>query len=123
MKTSIALATAILAIMGINSAYADGGNIHSDTQFTDLPGVIAHAPHSVASVAKNNMGHAVSFMTMGGQYALPPGYTPHYDRANHVVTLRYAGPMATNKQQAGHAVSFMAMGGQYTFPPGYTPSL
>lgn len=71
MKTSIALATAILAIMGINSAYADGGNVHPATQFTDLPGVIAHSPHSIGSVATNNMGHAVSFMAMGSQYGVP----------------------------------------------------
>ena len=96
MKTFTALIAATLALMGINSAYADGGSGHPDTQFTDMPGVIAHSPRYTGSVATNNMGHAVSFMAMGGQYAYPPGYTPHYDRAHHIVTLRYAHRVSTN---------------------------
>lgn len=120
MRTTIA-AAATLLVMGVSSAYADGGNVHADSQFTEMPGVIAHSPRYTGSVAATNGGHAVSFMTMGGQYAFPPGYKPYYDRADHVVTLRYTHPIVANNHQAGHAVSFMAMGGQYAYPPGYKP--
>jgi putative component of toxin-antitoxin plasmid stabilization module len=65
-------------------------------------------------------GHAVSFMAMGGQVSFPPGYKPYYDHADHVVMLRYTGPLVT-ETPAAHAVSFMAMGGQAAFPPGYRP--
>ena len=121
MKTTIAAAAAALLVMGVSSAYADGGSVHADTQFTEMPGVIAHSLRYPWSVAADNTGHAVSFMTMGGQYAFPPGYKPYYDRADHVVTLRYAHRIAPNYHQASHAVSFMTMGGQYAFPPGYKP--
>ena len=121
MKTTIAVAAATLLVMGVSSAYADGGNVHPDTRFTEIPGVMAHSLRYTGSVAAGNVNHAVSFMTMGGQYAFPPGYKPHYDRADHVVTLRYAHRIAVNYHQAGHAVSFMTMGGQYAFPPGYKP--
>ena len=121
MRTNIAAAAATLLVMGVGSAYADGGSVHANTQFTEMPGVIAHSPRYTGSVTPSNTGHGVSFMAMGGQYAFPPGYKPYYDRADHVITLRYAHRIPPSYHQAGHAVSFMAMGGQYAFPPGYKP--
>lgn len=121
MKTIIAAAAITALVVGTGSAYADGGNIHSDTQFTELPGVIAHSPHYTRPAFANNAGHTVSFMRMPGQFAFPPGYKPYYDHAHHIVTLRYAHRIVPNNQPAGHAVSFMAMPGQIAFPPGYKP--
>src|SRR5579859_5880326 len=121
MRTTIAATAATLLVMGMSSAFADGGSVHADTQFTEVPGEIAHSLRYTRSVAANNIGHAVSFMTMGGQYAFPPGYKPYYDHADHVVTLRYAHRITPKLRRAGHAVSFMTMGGQYAFPPGYKP--
>ena len=122
MKTTIALAAATVLAMGAGSAYAQRGNVHPDNQLTESPSVSANPPRSIESAPanNNNMGHAVSFMAMGGQVAFPPGYKPYYDRADHVVTLRYTGPVLT-ETPAGHTVSFMAMGGQVAFPPGYKP--
>ncbi len=123
MKTTIALAAATVIAMGAGSAYAQGGNVHPGIQVTESPSASANPQRSLESAPTNNdnMGHAVSFMALGGQVSFPPGYKPYYDRADHVVTLRYAQPIATSNQSAGHTVSFMAMGGQVAFPPGYKP--
>ena len=121
MKTTIALAAATVITIGIGKAYAAGGNLPAGDQSTQPPNVTGTAPLSTESASANNAGHAVSFMSMGGQVAFPPGYKPYYDRANHVVMLRYAGPITASNAPGGHAVSFMAMGGQVSFPPGYKP--
>jgi len=60
MKTMFLVATAVLSL-GIGSAYADseGGQI-ANTQFTELPGVIAQAPvQNAPAVATAQSGQAV----------------------------------------------------------------
>jgi hypothetical protein len=58
MKTMFLAAAAALSL-GIGSAYADGGDLTPDTRFTELQGVIAHAPvQNVASIAAAQTGQA-----------------------------------------------------------------
>jgi hypothetical protein len=94
MKTIIAAAAMTALAIGTGTAYADGGNVHPDTAFTDLPSVMSHPSHDTGPAPQNNAGRTVSFMHMGGQYAFPPGYKPYNDHAHHVVTLRYEPPAA-----------------------------
>ncbi len=80
--------------------------------------IIASAAITVLATGSAYAGHTVSFMSMGGQYSLPPGYTAYRDHTNHVTLLRYSQPVPTNNQPPGRTVSFMSMGGQYSLPPG-----
>ena len=89
MKKTIAAAAITVIVMGTGSAYAEEGNVHPG----ELPGGIAHSPNDTGPVSANNADHAVSFKQFGGQIAHPPSYKPYYDRANHIVTLRYTPPV------------------------------
>jgi len=53
MKTMLLAAATVLSLGTIGSAYADGGEgVVANTQFTQIPGVVAEAPvHNVPPVA------------------------------------------------------------------------
>jgi hypothetical protein len=61
MRIMLRAAMAALSIAGIGSAYADGGDgIVANTQFTEIPGVVAQAPiQNVPLVATAQDGQAV----------------------------------------------------------------
>ena len=57
MKTMLLAAAAVLAV-GTGAAFANEGGPHANTWFTELPGVVAHAPAQVPSpnaLATNGM--------------------------------------------------------------------
>jgi hypothetical protein len=52
MKTMLLVVAAALSLATIGSAYADGNDVAVNTQFTEIPGVVAEAPvHNVPPVA------------------------------------------------------------------------
>ena len=60
MKTMIIAAAAALSLsMGVAYAESEGGQV-ANTQFTELPGVVSHAPvQNAPAVAPAQNGHAV----------------------------------------------------------------
>jgi hypothetical protein len=77
MKIAIRAAIAALSIASIGSAYAgDGEGTAANTQFTEIPGVIAQAPEQNAPVFANAQNgqalHAYVARSSHGTWLFPP---------------------------------------------------
>ena len=75
MKTMLLVAAAALSL-GVSSAYADDGHgPGSNTQFTEIPGLIAQATvHHAPAVAPVQNGRMHTYLTNAGRgtWLLPP---------------------------------------------------
>jgi hypothetical protein len=70
MKTMLLAAAAMMLSIGIGSAFAASeGGTHANTFFTELPGVMAHAPaQNAPAVATARNGQAVqTYVTRSSQ--------------------------------------------------------
>jgi hypothetical protein len=70
------LAAAAALSLGVSSVYADGGDgPNSNTQFTEIPGVIAQAPvQNAPAVAPAQNGRMHTYLSNSGRgtWLLPP---------------------------------------------------
>jgi hypothetical protein len=75
MKTMIIAAAAALSLAA-GSAYADGGDVAANTQFTELPGVIAQA--QVPNAPVYAQGGQATQQAQNGQeaHSTPSGHGP-----------------------------------------------
>jgi hypothetical protein len=75
MKTMLR-ATVMVLSLGTGAAYADGGDLIANTQFTEIPGVLAQAPvqQVPSAVATNQNGVTHNYVTQGshGTWLYPP---------------------------------------------------
>jgi beta-glucosidase-like glycosyl hydrolase len=74
MKTMILAAAAAALSLGLGSAYANDGGYGGTTQFTSIPGVVAHAtvPSPASAVAQNGQVNVYATQSSGGTWLFQP---------------------------------------------------
>ena len=69
---ALLLAAAAVSGLGISFAYADGEVPPANTMFTQFPGVLAHAPHAVASASNEQGVDDYATQSTRDTWAFPP---------------------------------------------------
>jgi hypothetical protein len=69
---ALLLAAAAVSGLGIGSAHADGGVPLANTMFTQFPGVLAQAPHAVASASNEQGVEDYASQSNRGTWLFPP---------------------------------------------------